>query len=282
MKKGFTLIEVVGIIVILGVVALFSVPALTKTLKESADKSYEEYEKNIKIAAESYFHGETEGIINDKYYITIGTLAEEGYLEKEINPKTNVETADTATIIITKNEDKTENYEFNEEYKIPNQYKAGLTLWYDGYTAPVNNTWEDLIGDNDASLDKYTYLYNGIKLGSLSSTVNISMPYTIEIVFKYQTDIELVNGISILSNKLLNKSVEKDTKYTLSIVYTNSKRTVYLNGKKIKSDSNVSTLDNLNFENFDGRIYAIRIYNSELSSSDISENYMADKYRFGV
>lgn len=280
MKKGFTLIEVVGIIVILGVIALFSIPSLTKTLKQSSDKSYEDYEKNIKIAAESYFHGETDGTINDKYFVKVGTLAEEGYLKKQVNPRTNIETSDEATITITKNADNTENYEFSEVDTVPNKYIDGLTLWYDGYTAPVNNTWKDLIGSNDATLKEFYHDYNSVHLGNLNSNINVEIPYTIEIVFKYQVDSNLVNGISITQNKVLNTNVKSDTKYTLSVVYNGNQRIVYLNGKQIKSDSNVSALNSLNLENM--KIYSIRVYNKVLSTSDINENYIVDKYRFGV
>lgn len=280
MKKGFTLIEVVGIIVILGVIALFSIPALTKTLKDSSEKSYEDYEKDIKLAAESYFHSETDGVINDKYFVKVGTLAEEGYLKKQINPRTNLETSDEATITITKNEDNTENYEFSEEDTIPNKYITGLTLWYDGYTVPINNTWEDLIGNNDATLNEFYHDYNSIKTGSLNSSISIGMPYTIEIVFKNEIDSNLVNGISITQNKIFNTNVKKNKKYTLSVIYNGSTRTIYLNGKQIKSDSNVSTLNNINLENI--KIYSIRVYNKVLSTSNINENYIVDKYRFGV
>lgn len=279
MKKGFTLIEVVGIITILGLLVTFSVPALIKTLSESSEKEYNEYEKNIKLAAESYFHGETDGVVNDKYFIKVGTLAEEGYLKKQVNPKTNLETPDEATITVTKNEDNTENYEFSEKDTVPNKYIDGLTLWYDGYTVPVNNTWKDLIGNNDAALSEFYHDYNSIKLGSLNTNINVSKPYTIEIVFKNETDSNLIDGISINENKIFNTNIKKDKKYTLSIIY-NGSRIMYLNGKQIKSDSNASILNNLNFENI--KIYSIRVYNKVLSNSNINENYIVDKYRFGV
>ena len=47
-NKGFTLMELIGVIVILGVISVFSIPALTKTFKDSAEKEYNEYVKNIR------------------------------------------------------------------------------------------------------------------------------------------------------------------------------------------------------------------------------------------
>lgn len=114
MKKGFTLIELVGVVVILGLLSAFSVTAFTKLFSDSADKQYTEYVKNITMAAENYFHNETDGLLIDEYKITIGELAEKGYLKKEINPKTNEEVQDTYYVRISKNEDGTEKYEFVE------------------------------------------------------------------------------------------------------------------------------------------------------------------------
>lgn len=114
MKKGFTLIELVGVVVILGLIATFSVTAFTKIFSDSADKQYTEYVKNITMAAENYFHNETDGLLIDEYKITIGELAKKGYLKKEINPKTNEEVLDNYYVRISKNEDGTEKYEFVE------------------------------------------------------------------------------------------------------------------------------------------------------------------------
>lgn len=113
-NKGFTLIELIGVVVILGLLATFSIPALTKTFRDSADKQYEEYLKNIELAAENYFHSETNGDLTTNYTITIGELVSSGYLKKEINPKTNTETPDSYIVIISKNEDGTEKYELVE------------------------------------------------------------------------------------------------------------------------------------------------------------------------
>ena len=48
MKKGFTLAELLGVIIILGVIALISITAITNTMKENKEELY-----NIQI--NSYF-----------------------------------------------------------------------------------------------------------------------------------------------------------------------------------------------------------------------------------
>lgn len=114
MKKGFTLIELIGVVVILGLLTAFSIPALTKTFRSSADKQYEEYVKNITMAAENYFHSETDGILTENYTVTIEEMVSKGYLKKELNPKTNIEPLNTYYVLISKTENGTEKYEFIE------------------------------------------------------------------------------------------------------------------------------------------------------------------------
>ena len=132
-KKGFTLVELIGVLVILGLIATFSVPALTKTMKDSSEKQYNEYLKNITLAAENYFHSETDGTLNGKYFIKIKTLYDSGYLKKEKNPKTNEDTNENSTVMISKNEDGTEKYELLDMDATETGYVSdGLLVHYDG------------------------------------------------------------------------------------------------------------------------------------------------------
>lgn len=86
-KKGFTLVELMGILVILGVLLIFTVPSITNTLKSSKVKEKEEYEKTVCLAAKSY--------IEVKRYaypktIEFSKLRSEGFLYNKLkNPETN-------------------------------------------------------------------------------------------------------------------------------------------------------------------------------------------------
>ncbi len=203
-NKGFTLLELIGVIVILGVVAVFSIPALTKTFKDSAEKEYNEYVKNITLAAENYFHSETDGIINGKYFIKVGTLLENGYLKKTINPRTNKEISEDATVIISKNEDGTEGYRLIELNVTESGYITdGLLVLYDGYNEPVDGIWNDLSGNGNHGVfygldDSYDLDNNSIYLNGSNyiSTINNNPLYsnsgdapdmTVEVIFKKTT-----------------------------------------------------------------------------------------------
>ena len=53
-QKGFTLIEIIGVVVILSLLLILTVPSLTKTLKRNEQNKYNDYIDNLKIAAENY------------------------------------------------------------------------------------------------------------------------------------------------------------------------------------------------------------------------------------
>ena len=53
-RRGFTLIEVIGVIAVLSLMLLITVPALTKTLKRNEKQQYNDYINNLKLATETY------------------------------------------------------------------------------------------------------------------------------------------------------------------------------------------------------------------------------------
>lgn len=97
-KKGFTLVELMGILVILGVMLVFTVPAITKTLKNSEANEMAEYEKTVCMAAQTY--------VEVKRYsypktIKFKTLRDNGYLSTTLkNPKTETLDSDNKKVTI--------------------------------------------------------------------------------------------------------------------------------------------------------------------------------------
>lgn len=210
-KQGFTLVELIGVIVILGLIAAFSVPALTKTMKDSSEKQYENYVKNITLAAENYFHSETDGTLNGKYFIKLKTLMDTGYWKKEDNPKTNRETNENLTVMISKNDDGTEKYELLDMDATESGYiHDGLLVHYDGYNKPVDNVWNDLSGNgNNGILYNFSddsWNNNGIQFDGINDYIEAiqvsnfpsgSSQYTLEITFLYSIPKHKNNLINI-------------------------------------------------------------------------------------
>ncbi len=88
--KGFTLVELLAVIIILGLIALITIPAINNIISDSQEKAYNEQIKRIESIARNW------GVTNTKllpdsgtYYLSLDTLKEEGLLKDEDikNPK---------------------------------------------------------------------------------------------------------------------------------------------------------------------------------------------------
>ena len=91
MKKGFTLVEMLAVITLLGLLALVVIPASEAIIKNSKNDSYNIQIQNIKNAMKNYASSNAFNMptVNGDYVeLTLGDLKREGFLEKEfINPK---------------------------------------------------------------------------------------------------------------------------------------------------------------------------------------------------
>ena len=83
-KKGFTLVELLAIIVLLGLISAFGVSAVMKSLNKSKDELKYQAAKDIVEVAEAYF---AENSSND---VSVAELINQGLLDDSlINPRTN-------------------------------------------------------------------------------------------------------------------------------------------------------------------------------------------------
>jgi len=91
-KKGFSLIELVSIIVIIGLILIVVVPAVTKLLKNNNTKQYEKYYEIVKAGALRYSEEAKDdlGGYNDIgcVEISLEDLIKEGYIKKFNDDKT--------------------------------------------------------------------------------------------------------------------------------------------------------------------------------------------------
>jgi competence protein ComGC len=108
MKKGFTLIEMLGIIAVLAVVLLVTFPVLNNSLKTMKENQNENLIKNLKISAEAYIE------LNRKNYPELDnsgstTITIEDLYDAELL-KGNYQVNTSNQIIITKQENGTLEY----------------------------------------------------------------------------------------------------------------------------------------------------------------------------
>lgn len=115
-KKGLTLIELITVLVVISIIALITIPIITKTMNKSKEQTNLLEESSITEAAKSYvvknigitLFLDTE---NEKEIITLKVLSDEGYLKGNLkNPKTNKDyDLEKSTIIVTR---KQNNYSY--------------------------------------------------------------------------------------------------------------------------------------------------------------------------
>lgn len=110
MKKGFTLVELLGVIILLGILSTVIIPKIGDSLENSKETALLTQEEQIKKAAYDFLIEHTELLDeNDTITLKLGTLKQGGYLPiKLINPKTRKPLSNESTITITKNENKYE------------------------------------------------------------------------------------------------------------------------------------------------------------------------------
>ena len=123
-KKGFTLIELVGVIVLLGIMAVITVPIVRNITKDAKQKGYE---KQINVVLESSKNWAIQNTDllpenNTSILVKMDTLKKDGFLEnrKIINPVNNEEMNGCAKITYNTDFNQYE-YEYNAECFLQNE-----------------------------------------------------------------------------------------------------------------------------------------------------------------
>lgn len=118
-NKGFTLIELIATIIILGVIALIAIPAINTTIDSSRQKAYDEQVERIKSAAKNWAvenstaFSEDSGVVE----ITVTELINKGYLEEDniIDPKDGKSFDDKGYCVKVTYDEKSFEYEFTDD-----------------------------------------------------------------------------------------------------------------------------------------------------------------------
>ena len=105
-RKAFTLIELMGVLVIIGILTVILVPVINNTIKNNKQQLYDNQLEMIRLAARNlatdntYILPEEDG---DEIYITLGQLRAMGYAEGTIiDPLTNENFSDNLIVMIIK------------------------------------------------------------------------------------------------------------------------------------------------------------------------------------
>ncbi|MCI8545018.1 MAG: type II secretion system protein [Bacilli bacterium] len=117
-KKGFTLVELLGIVAIIAAVLAFVIPSVIGMLKRDDEKEYQRFLSDISLATESYIQLNISNypdlaITGGSYTITMQELIENGYIKANmINPKTDRQINVSDTIQVIRKADGSYNYSY--------------------------------------------------------------------------------------------------------------------------------------------------------------------------
>lgn len=115
-EKGFTLVETIGLLVILIIVGLIAIPQIVLSFKRQENRKYERFVQEVVNSAELYLEQNRDLFSNFPTSVTVGILIEKGYLKYDIkNPKTNQVIDKDSLVTITENADNTLNYTYPGE-----------------------------------------------------------------------------------------------------------------------------------------------------------------------
>lgn len=94
-NKGFTLVELLAVILILGALAIIAMPSITKYFAKSNEEIRNTLEKNLELAAKDYVIDNEE----DVSYVSVITLMQHHYLSEKIIMKGKEDCSDSYVFI---------------------------------------------------------------------------------------------------------------------------------------------------------------------------------------
>ncbi|MFA5408290.1 MAG: prepilin-type N-terminal cleavage/methylation domain-containing protein, partial [Bacilli bacterium] len=144
-KDGFTLVELLAVIVILGVVLVITIPPITNYIDSAKLQTYINHEETVVKSTKNYLLANDSLLpveIGDTAEIELSALQEAGYIDKIISPE-DKKTECSGYILVTKISDKDYDYVAYLDYSntISNSSEDALALHYtfDDFQEPTQN-----------------------------------------------------------------------------------------------------------------------------------------------
>lgn len=149
-KKGFTLVELLGVFTLLGVILLLIVPNVTQMLKRAKEDDYKRFLNDLYLATEAYIESDNRlsnsmAFIGGKAFLRIEDLIYAGYLRSTIvNPKTNQKIDPSGTMVAFRTATDKVVYSYREDDMTEDAYVTnGRVLHFDNYQKPVDGKWQN-------------------------------------------------------------------------------------------------------------------------------------------
>lgn len=122
-NRGFTLVELLGVIIILSLLLMVIVPSVVSSIQNGQENADESTTNSIVLAARNWLSDNRDIVENNSpYTITVATLKSEGYLEGDITLPSKGCSLNSASVTITATE-KANNTKYDYKYNAPNNCK---------------------------------------------------------------------------------------------------------------------------------------------------------------
>ena len=122
-NRGFTLVELLGVIIILSLLLMVIVPSVVSSIQDGQENADESTTNSIVLAARNWFSDNKDVMSNrTSYTVTVSTLKSGGYLEGDITLPSKGCSLNSASVTITATE-KSNTTKYDYKYNAPNNCK---------------------------------------------------------------------------------------------------------------------------------------------------------------
>lgn len=221
-KRGFTLIEVLAVIVVLAIIITIAVPAISMLIKKQRKNYYEAEDQNVKLATQDYFNTNRNlrptGVYG-RVTVDLGTLVGDDFIDQVVDADDKKSCSGYGMAVNTGNK----NYEYYTCIKC-NCDNANNNCEYVTDTTKIYNTAANLCTDdyNPVAILKTPgtlYLYNGrsdlYNPGKLVSKVYINL-----------NNQNIDWKVSVSASNISDININQSKKYILNYSYENSENEI--------------------------------------------------------
>lgn len=103
-NKGFTLVELLGVIILLALIALITIPNISSGIKKGREEADKQIKDNIVLASKNWALDNKNllpTVSNQTYKVTISNLQSGGYIDKNLELPSTGNKLENICVIIT-------------------------------------------------------------------------------------------------------------------------------------------------------------------------------------